>query len=77
MSYIPKKYKKRTRPSMIDNNKKIAKLKSTFDFCPEKISPIDLQYDDDKVWNLIDKIIKINDYIEKLKSTTPDQEKKN
>jgi hypothetical protein len=61
---------------MIDNNKKIEKLNILLTFAIEKISPIDLQYDDDKVWNLIDKIIKINDYIEKLKSTTPDQEKK-
>lgn len=61
---------------MIDNNKKIAKLNLLLTFAIEKISPIDLQYDDDKVWNLIDKIIKINDYIEKLKSNIQDQEKK-
>ena len=60
---------------MIDNNKKIEKLNLLLTFAIEKISPIDLQYDDDKVWSLIDKIIKINDYIEKLKSNIPDQEK--
>lgn len=60
---------------MIDNNKKIAKLNILLTHAILQISPIDLQYDDDKVWSLIDKIIKINDYIEKLKSNIPDQEK--
>ena len=60
---------------MIDNNKKIAKLNILLTHAILHISPIDLQYDDDKVWSLIDKIIKINDYIEKLKSNIPDQEK--
>ena len=60
---------------MIDNNKKIAKLNILLTHAILQISPIDLQYDDDKVLSLIDKIIKINDYIEKLKSNIPDQEK--
>ena len=60
---------------MIDNNKKIDKLNILLTHAILQISPIDLQYDDDKVWRLIDKIIKINDYIEKLKSNIPDQEK--
>lgn len=60
---------------MIDNNKKIDKLNILLTHAILQISPIDLQYDDDKVWSLIDKIIKINDYIEKLKSNIPDQEK--
>ena len=60
---------------MIDNNKKIAKLNILLTHAILQISPLDLQYDDDKVWSLIDKIIKINDYIEKLKSNIPDQEK--
>lgn len=60
---------------MIDNNKKIEQLNILLTHAILQISPIDLQYDDDKVWSLIDKIIKINDYIEKLKSNIPDQEK--
>ena len=60
---------------MIDNNKKIEKLNILLTFAIEKISPIDLQYDDDKVWNLIDKIIKINDYIDKLNNTNKTKEK--
>jgi len=60
---------------MIDNNKKIEKLNILLTFAIEKISPIDLQYDDDKVWNLIDKIIKINDYIDKLNNTKQSKEK--
>jgi hypothetical protein len=60
---------------MIDNNKKIEKLNILLTFAIEKISPIDLQYDDDKVWNLIDKIIKINDYIDKLNNTKQPKEK--
>ena len=60
---------------MIDNNKKIAKLNILLTHAILQISPLDLQYDDDKIWSLIDKIIKINDYIEKLKSNIPDQEK--
>ncbi len=60
---------------MIDNNKKIDKLNILLTHAILQISPLDLQYDDDKVWSLIDKIIKINDYIEKLKSNIPDQEK--
>lgn len=61
---------------MIDNKKKIDKLNELLTFAIANISPIDLQFDDDKVWSLIDKIITINEYIEKLKSNTPDQEKK-
>ena len=61
---------------MIDNNKKIEQLNILLTHAILQISPLDLQYDDDKVWSLIDKIIKINDYIEKLKSNIPDQEKK-
>lgn len=60
---------------MIDNNKKIEQLNILLTHAILQISPLDLQYDDDKVWSLIDKIIKINDYIEKLKSNIPDQEK--
>ena len=60
---------------MIDNNKKIEQLNILLTHAILQISPLDLQYDDDKVWSLIDKIIKINDYIEKLKSNIPDKEK--
>lgn len=60
---------------MIDNNKKIEQLNILLTHAILQISPLDLQYDDDKVWSLIDKIIKINDYIEKLKSNITDQEK--
>ena len=62
---------------MIDNNKKIEKLNQLLSFAIENmsISHLTLSCDDDAVWKHIDKIIKINDYIEKLKDNTPAQEK--
>lgn len=60
---------------MIDNNKKIEKLNILLTYAILQISPYHIMMDKDEVWSLIDKIIKINDYIEKLKSNIPDQEK--
>jgi hypothetical protein len=52
---------------MITNEKKIEKLEFLLSYAISKTDRFALELDRDETWELIDKIIKINDYIDKLK----------
>ena len=58
---------------MITNEKKIQKLEFLLAYAITHTDKFELDLDREETWKLIDKIIKINDYIDKLKAT-PDKE---
>jgi len=55
-------------PTMITNKIKIEKLELLLSYAIMKIDPFYLNLDKDEIWRNIDKIIKINEYIDKIKA---------
>lgn len=55
-------------PTMITNKIKIEKLELLLSYAIMKIDPFYLDLDKDEIWRNIDKIIKINEYIDKIKA---------
>jgi hypothetical protein len=53
---------------MITNKIKIEKLELLLSYAIMKIDPFYLNLDKDEIWRNIDKIIKINEYIDKIKA---------
>jgi hypothetical protein len=56
---------------MINNKQVIEKLELLMKYAIIYIDATDLKYDNKEVWNNIDKIIRVNEYIDSLKNKSP------